>query len=64
MIFLLTLKHILIIPIIFIIGAETYSMDLHFPIKSEDEVIEKYDNFFEEHKNVKIAVLGRFHGFR
>ena len=38
-------------------------MDLHFPINSEDEVIEKYDKFFEEHKNVKIAVLGRFHGF-
>ena len=39
-------------------------MDLHFPINSEDEVIEKYDKFFEEHTNVKIAVLGRFHGFR
>ena len=39
-------------------------MDLHFPINSEDEVIEKYDKFFEEHKNVKIAVLGRCHGFR
>ena len=40
-------------------GAKTYSMDFKFPIESEEEVIEKYDKFFEEHKNVKIAVLGR-----
>ena len=39
-------------------GAKTYQMDLTVPIASEEEIIEKYDKFFEEHKDVKIAVIG------
>ena len=43
---------------LFYLGAKTYTMGFKIPITSEEEVVEKYDKFFEDHKDVKIAVIG------
>ncbi|XP_069131369.1 uncharacterized protein [Argopecten irradians] len=38
-------------------GAKLHMMEIHFPIKSEDEVVQQYINFLDEHPDVKIAMI-------
>ncbi|XP_033743677.1 uncharacterized protein LOC117329706 isoform X2 [Pecten maximus] len=38
-------------------GAQLHTMDICFPIKSEDEIVQQYINFLNDHPNVRIAVI-------
>lgn len=38
-------------------GAQTLSLDINFPINSEDEVVQKYEDFLKQHPEVKLVIV-------
>ncbi|XP_046367395.2 hercynylcysteine sulfoxide lyase-like [Haliotis rufescens] len=38
-------------------GVKTFEMEIKFPISSDDEICEKYEDFFKSNPNTKIAIL-------
>ena len=43
----------------FIAGAAVLIVDITFPIASEDDILDKYEQVLQENPNIKLAVLGK-----
>ena len=42
-----------------ILGAEVISMDITFPIASEDDLLIRLEQTLQKHPNIKLAITGR-----
>jgi len=40
-------------------GAKVHFIDIPFPIQSEDDVVNMYEEYLRQHPEIKMAVIGK-----
>ena len=40
-------------------GVELLFLEIKMPITSEDDLVQQFDDFFAQHTNIKIALIGK-----